>query len=529
MTTIRLALTSALLLLLLVVPATAQAGVAKMTSDALVYNAYAGEVNDVTVTVESKRSLLITDATGQVNVEERCVKLSDHQARCSARPNRELLRFRHSVHLQDGDDKGRGPANIRGGEGNDEIVDETPVELWANTGYGFVGSTGDAGNDTIVGSGHGNEGNDVLRALPGKSAELYGGIGDDRFEGGSADDFFAPGPGSDHVASGGGRDWLSFDDNPFDPVGPQAPVVFSLENGAQGGRAGENDTYEGTFVEVRVGPSPGSVVTGNDLNNRIIGLGTLRGLAGDDELISGGDRLRGNVQSDDRLEGGDGDDRLEGRGSQDVDDFDGGAGDDWIFAVDLGDVDGDSPSRGVEPHADVISCGPGKDRIDVDSADPRPADCEIVALLFDSGATITGTPEGDVLPGYDFGGPDKILGGGGDDQIEAGWGADSLYGQDGNDRLIGERASAERSANVNDGNGDKVSGGAGDDHLIGGFGADRITGGSGSDRISGGDANDTIGARDGRRDKVRCGAGRDSVTADRADSVARDCERVRRG
>jgi Ca2+-binding RTX toxin-like protein len=516
-------------MLLLLVPVQAQAGVAGMTSDALVYNAYAGEVNDVTVTVEDSRNLLVTDATGQVNVEERCVKLSDHQARCSARPRRELLRFRHQVYLQDGNDKARGPVNMRGGDGDDELVDETEYTLWANTGYGFVGAMGDAGNDTIVGAGHGNEGNDVLRALPGQTAELYGGVGDDRLEGGSADDFFAPGPGSDHVVSGGGRDWLSFDDDPFDPVRPQAPVTFSLENGAQGGRAGEGDTYEGIFVEIRVGPSPGSVVTGNELNNRITGLGTLRGLGGDDELVSGSNRLVGNLESDDRLEGGDGDDRLDGGHGPDVDAFDGGAGDDRIQAADEGDIEGDSPGRSVEPRRDEISCGPGQDRIDVDSADPRPADCEIVALLFDRGSTITGSPADDVIPGFNTHGTrDRILGGDGDDQIEGGFGADALFGQDGNDRLIGEHASAERSPGVDPANGDTLSGGAGNDHVIGGFGADRITGGAGLDRISGGDANDTIGARDGRRDKVRCGAGRDSVTADRRDSVSRDCERVRR-
>ena len=519
-----------LALLLLLVPAQAQAGVAKMDSDALVYNAYAGEVNDVTIVVEDSRNLLLTDATGQVNVEERCVKLSDHQARCSARARRELLRFRHSVFLQDGDDRARGPANFRGGDGDDEIVEETRFELWANTGYGFPGTHGDAGNDTIVGGGHGDEGNDVLRALPGQTAELYGGVGDDRLEGGTADDFFAPGPGADHVASGGGRDWLSFDDSPFD-IRQQGPVIFSLENGPQGGRAGEGDTYEGTFVEVRAGSSPGSVVTGNDLNNRISGLGTLRGLGGDDELVSGWGRLNRNPETDSRLEGGEGDDLLDGGGfDADTDIFDGGPGDDRIAAADPGDLDGDSPGRGIDSFRDEISCGAGNDQIDIDSADPRPADCEIVALLSQLTAVITGSPDDDVIGGFSTGGTrDRILGGDGDDQIEALLGPDAVFGQDGDDRLVGEAAGAERPGpRGNPGEADTLSGGAGNDHLIGGYGPDRITGGSGIDRISGGDENDTIGVRDGSRDKVRCGRGRDTVTADRGDSVSRDCERVRR-
>jgi hypothetical protein len=34
--------------------------------------------------------------------------------------------------------------------------------------------------------------------------------------------------------------------------------------------------------------------------------------------------------------------------------------------------------------------------------------------------------------------------------------------------------------------------------------------------------------RDGIRDRVNCGSGRDTVTADRKDKIARNCERVTR-
>ena len=49
-----------------------------------------------------------------------------------------------------------------------------------------------------------------------------------------------------------------------------------------------------------------------------------------------------------------------------------------------------------------------------------------------------------------------------------------------------------------------------------------------SDRIQGTHLADRILARDGRRERISCGAGRDSVSADRRDVVARDCEVVRR-
>ena len=52
--------------------------------------------------------------------------------------------------------------------------------------------------------------------------------------------------------------------------------------------------------------------------------------------------------------------------------------------------------------------------------------------------------------------------------------------------------------------------------------------GKGKDRVAAGAGPDVIYARDGDRDVIACGLGRDLVIADRKDKVARDCERVRR-
>ena len=54
-----------------------------------------------------------------------------------------------------------------------------------------------------------------------------------------------------------------------------------------------------------------------------------------------------------------------------------------------------------------------------------------------------------------------------------------------------------------------------------------MTGGRGNDIVTGGSGNDAISVRDGRRDRVNCGRGRDRVRADRRDRL-RGCERVRR-
>ena len=85
--------------------------------------------------------------------------------------------------------------------------------------------------------------------------------------------------------------------------------------------------------------------------------------------------------------------------------------------------------------------------------------------------------------------------------------ADTLRGLGGNDTLYGL---------------------GGNDRLFGGSGNDRLFGGLGRDLLDGGPGNDTISARDRARDTIRCGRGRDTVTADRIDTIARDCERVTR-
>jgi Ca2+-binding RTX toxin-like protein len=70
-----------------------------------------------------------------------------------------------------------------------------------------------------------------------------------------------------------------------------------------------------------------------------------------------------------------------------------------------------------------------------------------------------------------------------------------------------------------------IRGSRGDDTICGRTGRDRIAGLEGADRIAAGPGNDVITAGPGK-DSVSCGAGLDSVTVDRADRVARDCERT---
>jgi hypothetical protein len=111
--------------------------------------------------------------------------------------------------------------------------------------------------------------------------------------------------------------------------------------------------------------------------------------------------------------------------------------------------------------------------------------------------TIVGTARADVLRGTS--GRNVICGRGGNDR---------LYGNGGNDLLRGQ------------GGTDKLYGGAGIDRLDGGLGADVLNGNGGKDQERGGGGADTFYARDGLRDALVGGPGRDRARADRVDSLS---------
>ena len=76
--------------------------------------------------------------------------------------------------------------------------------------------------------------------------------------------------------------------------------------------------------------------------------------------------------------------------------------------------------------------------------------------------------------------------------------------------------------------GDRLKGGAGNQRIRGMSGNDRIKAGPGRDCLLGDGGRDRLHAKDGRRDMVRCGRGRDVAIVDRKDRVRR-CEKVVRG
>jgi hypothetical protein len=159
---------------------------------------------------------------------------------------------------------------------------------------------------------------------------------------------------------------------------------------------------------------------------------------------------------------------------------------------------------------------------DVPAACLDPAKPNLIGTLADD--ILVGTDDADSLDGLD--GDDCLAGRDGNDRLDGGSGDDAVYGESGRDQLVGSTGADRLSGSSGN---DRLSGSSGNDRLVGSSGEDKLTGGPGRDKLSGGPSGDEIAARDGSRDQVICGSGRDSVSADRSDTVSRDCERVRRG
>jgi RTX calcium-binding nonapeptide repeat (4 copies) len=154
---------------------------------------------------------------------------------------------------------------------------------------------------------------------------------------------------------------------------------------------------------------------------------------------------------------------------------------------------------------------------------------------------VTRRPEGtaDVLPDW---GPrprpsaraDVLHGDASHDVICGRGGGDVIHGLGGNDTLFGDRCgqgarAAGRTGSAAAASGrDRLFGGRGHDRLFGHGHADLLDGGPGRDLLHSGPGHDTFLARDGARDRVICGEGRDVARVDRRDRVS-GCERVRVG
>ena len=236
----------------------------------------------------------------------------------------------------------------------------------------------------------------------------------------------------------------------------------------------------------------------------------------------GNDRLEGG-EWEDELAGGDGDDVLLGGENGDL--LDGGPGADRMLGG------GESPDEfgfdavvydGRTQPVRLSLDGVANDG-EVGEGDDIGADVEI--LVGGSGDDVLRGNDG-ALNGFVGGaGDDVVIGEGGDIDVMFGeGGADVLLGGPGTDAIFGGVGNDAISGGAG---GDLIQAGNGNDRVRGGGGGDLLRAGLGNDALSGGAGADAFYARDGMRDAVLGGPGRDRAMVDGRDVVA-GVERTRR-
>lgn len=397
----------------------------------------------------------------------------------------------------EGDDKlvgGAGADLLDGGAGRDQ-VDYTKsaaitVNLVTNVNRGGE-AEGDrlVGIETVIGSNYADSitgGDDPLMG-----DILYGRGGDDLLAGGAGDDQLDGGSGNDVLRGGTGNDlYVVYEagDQVVEAAGEGRDRIRTAATSYTLGANVEELVYTGTI---------GATMTGNILDNFVVG--------------SGGE---------DRLAGGDGADVLRGGAGGDV--LDGGAGSDTVeYANSLGGVLVNLRSQSASG-GDAM----GDRLVSIENAQGS-AFADV--LLGSAGANVlTGADGDDTLSGDD--GNDTLRGGVGADRLDGGKNEDALYGEDGGDTLYGGQQTDRLYGGAGDdllvgdtewvsslAAKDSLDGGDGDDVLVGDGmsmtasgvgGADTLIGGLGNDVLYGDAVNMAAGARGGA-DKLTGGGGSD--------------------
>ncbi len=269
---------------------------------------------------------------------------------------------------------------------------------------------GYAGNDSI----DGNAGDDTLLGGTGNDS-LAGALGADKLFGGAGNDSYFVDDGGDIVDEAGGSG--------IDTVIVQVSDFSLYDNG------------RGAIENIQVEAIGRSVVSGNDMANRITGNGEqneLYGYDGNDTIDGNGgnDTLVGNLGAD-KLSGGDGTDSLFGGGANDT--LLGGTGDDF-YGID----DGDSV---VESQGGTLG---GVDTVRYNGAQGSVTlGANLENLVLGSGTNGTGNELGNTIAANSAGnrlaglaGDDTLQGGTGHDTLDGGKGADLMQGGNGADTYI---------------------------------------------------------------------------------------------
>jgi Ca2+-binding RTX toxin-like protein len=295
------------------------------------------------------------------------------------------------------------------------------------------------------------------------------------------------------------------------PSGSRRTVVFSdrgapirARKGCTLGDAGEA-VCQGSFGD---GGNSVDVSTGNGNDTVDARAVNLRGFTVFIDGGSGDDLLRGSLVRTNTLFGDfasseAGDDRV--IGGREADFLQGGAGDDVLDG--RGGVDKVSyrlhgrPVRVDLAAGTAVSTGHERDRLR-------------------SIEQVEGGDGDDVLRGGS--GPNLLQGLGGDDVLDGRGGDDVLAGSDGSDA----KGPPDRDLLRGGPGRDTLYGDAGPDRLLGQDGADRLIGGAGIDLYDAGPGADAVYAADGHGETVHCGTGDDRLRADRSDRPTA-CEAMR--
>lgn len=372
---------------------------------------------------------------------------------------------------------------------------------------------GTAGRDVIVGLG----GRDQIRGLGGddlvcggaRSDDIDPGAGNDGVSAGRANDAVWPSPGDDDVFGGRGSDYLyagAGQDRIFGGPGRTDVIRDGAGNSVIDGGPGTGDlvifdTASAVTVDLAAGTASGhgsdslarvesvvgsasdDVIIGNDRPN------WLSGRAGDDVLTSGGGGMLGcpnprlswpvlpPLRCADVLEGGDGDNTLDGGDGLDVVRFS-----DSPVTVDLEggtatEADGTDTLTNIEAvegsQWDDVLIGDDADNVFAPllGNDVVQAGAGVDLIVFLGGATTVDLGAGTATSAADpfFGSDPSMYTISGIEDVRGTRYADTITGDPGPNHLMGLEG------------GDTISGGEGDDVLDGGAGIDVLDGGPGTD------------------------------------------------
>ena len=143
-------------------PATADAGRARVSSGRVIFDAFAGETNDVKVAQVGAKTVNVTDNGAVVTPGTGCVRVTANLARCTVRNPGGIVR------LGDGNDRALSRiATLNGEDGNDTLEQIAAIPAGTgvpgNVAVGAALANGGAGDDTITGNDvNGGEGNDAI-------------------------------------------------------------------------------------------------------------------------------------------------------------------------------------------------------------------------------------------------------------------------------------------------------------------------------------------------------------------------------